>query len=103
MPVFFYSLKLKVNGEIKKLLIWESRIVAESTKNIGIPGHIVVNDSITGESHIYTGKGLIALKIVQFEGENEFTPGREWKSIRMKFGVDVEQELIALQKLLKAR
>ena len=92
---------MKVGGAIKKLVIWESAIVAERTRDIGVPGHIVRNDAGTGESHILTGKGVLALRRVQFEGENEFCPGHEWKSIRMHLGIDIEQELMELQKSLK--
>jgi methionyl-tRNA formyltransferase len=94
---------LKINGEIRKLLIWESEIITEKTNDIGIPGHVIFNNTATGESHIYTGKGIIALKRVQFDGDEEFRPGCEWKSIRMRFGIDIEQELIELNKLLKSK
>jgi methionyl-tRNA formyltransferase len=94
---------MKVKGEVKKLFIWESRIIAGRTRNIGIPGHVVLNDSTTGESHIYTGKGILALMRAQYDGGEEFRPGREWKSIRMRCGIDVEEELIALRKLIQTR
>jgi methionyl-tRNA formyltransferase len=89
---------LKTGNEIGKLIIWESRIICETTTDIGTPGQIILNDRHRGESHIFTGNGIIAISKVQFENGNEFEPGKEWKSIRMRFGIDIEQEIINLLK-----
>lgn len=87
---------MKIGNEIKKLFIWRTRIVSKTTEDIGVPGHIIKNDSKTGESHVLTGNGVIAISVAQHEGEDDFEPGKTWKSIRMRFGIDIEEELIAL-------
>lgn len=92
---------MKINGRIKKIYIWESRIVAPKTLDIGIPGHVVLNDIMAGEAHVFCGKGILALKLVQYDGEAEFMPGRVWKSIRMRLSIDVEQELAHVCQLLR--
>lgn len=91
---------VKLNAGIKKLYIWESRIVKEKTTDIGSPGHVLFNDKETGESHILTGEGIVAINHVQYEGEEIFSPGKKWKSIRMRLSIDIESELINLYKLL---
>lgn len=94
---------LKIQDKIRKLYIWESSVSCESTHELGIPGHIVSNDSTSGESKVFTGGGILILKRVQYEGENtEFQPGKAWKSIRMRFGIDLEEEIILLQHRISA-
>lgn len=91
---------LKIKNRIKKLYIWKSSVVEQVTNDISTPGHIIFNNSITGESYIYCGQGIISLHDVQYEGGQNFKPGRVWKSIRMKFGIDWENEIIKLYKAL---
>jgi methionyl-tRNA formyltransferase len=92
---------LKTNNAIKKIFIWESSIESESTDDKGVPGHIIHNDKKNGYSKVMTGKGILILKKVQYENEDPFLPGMVWKSIRMHFGIDIEEEIINLYKLLK--
>ncbi len=91
---------LKIEGLIKKVIVWESRVVSAKTKDIGTPGHIIYNNKQNGETHIYTGNGILGLLKVEYENEREFLPGKEWKSIRLRFGIDIEQEIILIQKQL---
>jgi hypothetical protein len=65
---------MKIGNEIKKLFIWRSRIVSKTTEDIGVPGHIIKNDSKSGESHVLTGNGIIAISVA----------------------IDIEEELMAL-------
>jgi methionyl-tRNA formyltransferase len=82
---------------LEKLYVWESRIVCEHTNDAGIPGQVILNDKESGESHIFTGGGVIALRKVSHGGNGEpFAPGREWTSLRMRLGMDVEQEIFRL-------
>ena len=85
---------LKVYDQIRKVYIWQSRIVCEDTVDIGSPGHIIKNDHANGESWVFTGKGILAIQKVQYEDGAEFAPGKTWRSIRMRFGIDVEAELM---------
>jgi methionyl-tRNA formyltransferase len=90
----------KIGGDIKKLTIWSSRLVLKETLDIGSPGHVIYNDKDTGESYVYTGKGIIAINNCNYDNEPIFLPGKKWSSIRMRLGIDVEQELINLKNLI---
>ena len=92
---------MKVKDKIEKVYIWKTRIVAKITADIGVPGHIINNNKASGESYVYCGKGIIALQEVQYENGTVFQPGSRWKSIRIRFGIDIEDELRRLQNLLK--
>ena len=92
---------IKSEGAVKKIFIWRSRLMQPEIVSYAVPGHIVKNDPDSGESIVFTGDGLIAISCVQFEGGEEFEPGKKWKSIRTHFGVDAEEELILLQNKLK--
>jgi methionyl-tRNA formyltransferase len=92
---------IKIDGELKKIYIWKSRIISDSTNDDGYPGHIIKNDQITGESLVFTGLGIIAITEAQYENEEVFQPGKKWKSIRLHFGMDIEEELIEVKKILK--
>lgn len=91
---------LKVNDEIKKVIIWESTLISTSTRDMGTPGHIVFNDKHSGESHVFTGAGILGLGKLQYENEEVFQPGLIFKSIRIRFGIDIEYELMLLRKYL---
>ena len=86
----------KTNGSIRKLFVWASRVVTADTNDLGFPGHILRNDQASGESWVMTGRGILALRRVQYPASTEFEPGRQWKSIRMRLGVDWEEEMVAL-------
>ncbi len=93
---------LRIEGAIRKVLVWSSRVVADAVADVGFPGHIIRNDRETGESWVYTGRGVIALRSVQYADEPKaFRPADRWRSIRMGFGIDVEEELIALTRRLE--
>jgi methionyl-tRNA formyltransferase len=88
---------LKTGEMIRKVYIWKSRVILEETEDIGTPGHIIKNETETGESWVFTGKGILAICLVQYEGEDDrFGPGNVWRSIRMRFGVDIEDEILRL-------
>jgi len=91
---------LKIGDIIHKVSIWNSRVVQKDTVDMGTPGHIIFNDKQSGESHVYTGAGVLAIGDVSFDNEDSFRPGLVWKSIRMRFGIDIEQEIILLNKRL---
>ncbi len=94
---------MKSDGVVRKIFIWKSRLVKPVILSYAVPGHIMKNDPDSGESIVFTGDGLIAISLVQFDGGEEFEPGKKWKSIRMHFGVDAEEELIILQNKLRER
>jgi methionyl-tRNA formyltransferase len=85
------------DGVLRRLFVWRTRIVSRSTRDLGVPGHVVRNDSTTGESHIFTGRGVLAILESSHDDEIEtFAPGRLWKSIRMRLGLSLEDEIYNL-------
>jgi len=78
-------------GEVKKLIVLKSRIVQAETKDLAVPGHVLENNKVTGESFVRCGDGIIALLKCRYEDQQEeFFPGKTWKSIRMRLGIRVE-------------
>jgi methionyl-tRNA formyltransferase len=94
---------MKINGEIKKVYIWKTSVIADSTDDIGEPGHVIKNDNVSGFSHVLTGKGIIAIEEAQYENEETFLPGKVWKTIRLHFGIDTEEEMMNIYKLLNKK
>lgn len=87
-----------VNDEVKKLVVLESRVVEPATRDRAMPGHVLENNADNGESLVRCGEGVIALRRCRYEGEeDEFSPGKRWKSIRMRLGVRAEDWLWAIQ------
>lgn len=75
------------DGRIRKLKLWKSRMIVESTLDVGVPGHVLRNDRSSGETHVLTGKGVIALQEVQYEDAAPARPADLFRSIRMRFGL----------------
>ncbi len=90
------------NNDVKKLFILKSRIVNLTTQDLAIPGHVLKNDKETGESLIKCGDGVLALLQCRYEESSEaFSPGKKWRSIRMRLGVRVEDWLWTITKQRK--
>jgi methionyl-tRNA formyltransferase len=85
-------------GSLRRLYIWESRVVSAHTGDLGVPGHVIKNDPETGESWVYCGEGILAVKSCSYDGDQPIEPGSHWNSIRMRLGMDVEEELFLLSK-----
>jgi methionyl-tRNA formyltransferase len=82
---------------LEPLHIWRSRVVAEHTDDVAVPGQLLRNDPQTGESWVMTGAGVLALREVSHGPTGEhFLPGRVWRSIRVRLGMDVEGEILRL-------
>lgn len=75
------------NGRVRKLKLWKSRVIVEGTLDVGVPGHVLHNDRSSGETHVLTGKGVIALQEVQYEDGPPVRPADLFRSIRMRFGL----------------
>lgn len=89
------------SGALRRLFVWRTRIVARTTRDLGMPGHLILNDKRSGESHVMTGKGILAIVAASHDDEaGEFAPGKIWKSIRMRLGLSLEDEVYALSRLL---
>lgn len=83
---------------LEKLHVWRTRIVAEQTSDVGVPGHVIRNDRASGESWILTGGGVVALcEVSHGEDGPVFAPGRRWRSTRIRLGMDLEAEIHRLQ------
>jgi methionyl-tRNA formyltransferase len=98
-----YTIWLHDGVHPQRLTVWESRVVAARTADIGSPGHVIQNDRESGESWVLTGCGILALKRVQLDEEPEFLPGLQWRSIRMRLGVTLEDAILALTRLKGTR
>lgn len=84
----------RFEGEVKKLFILKSEIISTSNSDIAVPGHVLKNNSETGDSQVQCGEGIIAIQRCKYDGENDdFLPGRRWKSIRMRLEVRIEDWL----------
>ena len=89
-------------GEVRKLFILKSRIIEYSTKDLSIAGHVLHNNKETGESNVSCGDGIIAIQKCRYDDESEeFNPGKRWKSIRIRLGVNAEDWLWAMAKKTK--
>jgi methionyl-tRNA formyltransferase len=84
------------SGELERLRVWRTRVVAEESTDVAVPGHVLRNDPASGESWVHTGSGTLALLEVSLGHGEPFAPGREWKSIRMRLGMDLEEEIFRL-------
>jgi len=84
------------HDRLRKLVVWQSRLVAETTDDVGVPGHVVSNATETGESWVLCGKGILALTSCSHGDEVPFAPGTVWQTTRMRLGMDVEEELFRL-------
>jgi methionyl-tRNA formyltransferase len=74
--------------QIRKLVILESRVVNFNERDRAVPGQVLQNDRVTGESVIRCGTGALAILLCKYEGEGpEFRPGEKWRTIRMRLGV----------------
>lgn len=86
----------RIGGVIKKVIVHSARIVAAGSNDVGVPGQVMLNDSTSGESHVFCGQGggILALGSCRYEGEgNRFRPGDVWKTIRMRLQVRPEDML----------
>ena len=92
---------MKDEETIRKIYIISSYVVNEETNDVGTPGHIIKNDKNSGDTWVYTGRGIIGLRKIKFDEESEIYPGKYWKSIRIRFGIDIERELINIYEKLQ--
>ena len=68
-----------------------------------MPGHVIRNDATSGESWVATGAGVLAIQEASHDPDGQiFAPGFRWRSIRLRLGVDVGDELFRLVRLLQA-
>jgi len=84
----------RVEDKVKKLIILKSRVESENCNDLYIPGQIMSNDPVTGESFIGCGRGIVSISKCRYSDElSGFMAGARWKSIRMRLGVRVEDWL----------
>lgn len=83
---------------LHRLWIWEARVVAETSADRAVPGHVLRNDPDSGESWVACADGgVLALAAVAHGQHDEtFAPGRVWRTIRMRLGLDLESEIYRL-------
>ena len=81
------------DGALKRLYILKSKIVSHDTNHLGAPGRVLMNDKETGCTHVMCGRGVLEVSQCQIDDGKAFSPGRYFRSIRIKFGVRVEDYL----------
>ena len=71
--------------------------IFERTDDIGVFGHVIRNDKENGDSWIYTGDGILAIQSCSYGTDGvPFQPGKVWKSIRKRLGMDIDEEIYRL-------
>lgn len=90
-------------GKLRRLVVWKSRLVETPSADRAVPGHVLLNDKTTGESWVMTGSGAIALGVASHDDSREmFEPGKVWKSIRVRLGLEIESEVASLRSELES-
>jgi methionyl-tRNA formyltransferase len=85
---------MRYEGEVKKLMLLKSRVETGSSLDRAVPGQVLKNVRISGESWIQCGSNILVLSLGRFEGESEeFRPGDRWRTIRLRLGVRPEDWL----------
>ncbi|MBN1586144.1 MAG: hypothetical protein JW937_01795 [Candidatus Omnitrophica bacterium] len=84
--------------KLRRLYIWKTRLAAPDGSGVlGMPGHVIENNPGTGESRVLTGDGILTLcEASHGLEESTFKPGKLWKSVRMRLGMDVEEEIFRI-------
>jgi methionyl-tRNA formyltransferase len=95
---------MRYEGEVKKLMLLKSRVEKGSSLDRAVPGQVLKNVRISGESWIRCGSDIVALSLCRFEGESEeFRPGDRWRTIRLRLGVRPEDWLWENYKRLQVK
>lgn len=78
----------------RKLIVLESRVVEHSSRDLAVPGQVLTNNPISGETLVRCAQGSLALIRCRYEDEPEaFSPGRRFKSIRIRLNMAAEDLL----------
>lgn len=82
-------------SRLEKIIILQTRIPEETLgMDLAIPGQVLRNDTISGESLVACGnKTILALKKCRIEGNPPFAPGSKWNTFRVRLGVRAEDIL----------
>ncbi|MDR0363022.1 MAG: hypothetical protein LBJ46_10130 [Planctomycetota bacterium] len=84
-------------GRLVKLHVWRARKVAGQRNSHGPAGWIVHCRDDSGEAHVLTGSGVLALQSVSENSDSVwFEPGKAWKGERVRLGLDAEDEVFHL-------
>lgn len=84
------------NGD--KLVIWEAQPHEISYLHVGVPGQLIQFDRETGAVWVLTGNGSIEVKTVSYSSQVKQVPADVLKSLRIRLGMQVEEETLALMK-----
>lgn len=99
-PGAFTSVMLE--ERVRKLIVWRARVVADDTEDVAVPGHVIRNDAQTGETYVFTGRGILAIQEAQFFDEPEsFRPGERFRSIRFRLGLEAGALVDLLDRLMR--
>ena len=87
--------------EDKKLIVWRAHYEIPPFPFIGSPGQIADRRVNTGEVAVVTGEGLLVLEEVEIDGIGRIKPTKAIKTIRLKLGMDVTDEIMRLKHKLE--
>ncbi len=89
-------------SEIKgKLFIWKAHVLKNPPRFVGMPGHVVrLNDD--GTVWVTTGNGILVLDEIQLDGGDSMKPTQLLKSVQIRFGLELSEEIILLHKKMQS-
>lgn len=85
----------------KKLIVWRARAVESAFPSLGVPGQVIEVNNSRGEVGILCGKGVIIISEMELNGQRG-NPTKLLTSTRLRLGIDLQQEVLLLQKELDA-
>lgn len=89
-----YTYMRDSGGRVVKLYVWRARKMLNQRNDFGPPGLVVHCREDSGEAHVLTGSGVLALQSVSENSDASwFEPGKAWRSERVRLGLDAESEL----------
>ena len=83
----------------QKIIIWRARIESYNFKYLANPGQVLERNVKSQEVVVATGKDLLVIEKAQIEQDNqEFNPAKIIKSMRLRLGMNVYNEIENLKK-----
>lgn len=80
----------------RRLYLWAAHPLSDPPAFVGSPGH-VCRRLEDGAAWVTTGKGILVLTEVQLEGEEAVAPGQIFRSVQIRLGMRVSEEVERLR------
>ncbi len=84
----------------EKIIIWRAHWEILSYPYVGVPGQVIEIRKQSGEVAILTEQGVLILEEIETESQERVKAAAYIKSTRLRFGIDVNQEIIRLKQLI---